>query len=183
MVHSSWLTAALGAVGLLLAADGAMAKMPGFRVPSGPAYGNVEGCPERCSVSGANTGNWSVYASLKQVSRCKQTIFYDFSLYDPVDDPATHHRIYACSSFGPDFAKIPSSAASRVASATPVDVQFEVGWWEEGFGLAAPGLQPLIRQIRKYIDHRHEETDTPLVMFAQSGQATIGLYIGQGLLN
>jgi hypothetical protein len=183
MVHSSWLTAALGAVGLLLAADGAMAKMPGFRVPSGPAYGNVEGCPERCSVSGANTGNWSVYASLKQVGRCKQTIFYDFSLYDPVDDPATHHRIYACSSFGPDFAKIPSLAASRVASATPIDVQFEVGWWEEGFGLAAPGLQPLIRQIRKYIDHRHEETDTPLVMFAQSGQATIGLYIGQGLLN
>jgi hypothetical protein len=159
-----------------------MAKMPGFRVPANPTYGNLEGCPERCSVTGASTGNWSVYASLKQVSRCKQTMFYGFSLYDPIDDPTINHRIQACSSFGPDFAEIPSSSA-KIASAGPTDVRFEVGWWQEGFGLAAPGIRSLIRQIRKYIDHGHGETDRPFVMFGQSGQATIGIYIGQGLLN
>ncbi|KXX78980.1 Killer toxin subunits alpha/beta [Madurella mycetomatis] len=176
MVTLSWLTA----IGLLL--SGAVAKKPASRFASGPPYRVVEVCPERCSISGPKTGNWSVYPNFKQISSCEQTMFYDFSLYDPVDDPTTNHRIHACSSFGPDFSEMPDSP-TRVASAAPVDVRFEVGWWDEGFGLAAPGLRSLIRQIRKYIDKGYGETDTPFVMFGQSGQATIGLYIGQSLLN
>ncbi|KAH6617548.1 hypothetical protein F5144DRAFT_660933 [Chaetomium tenue] len=147
-----------------------------------PTYGNIETCPARCSDSGANTGNWSVFANLNQLRHCQQAMFYDFSLYDPVDDPTINHRIHACASFGPDFSKIPASGAP-VPPSSPVDVHFEVGWWQEGFGLAAPGLRSLIRQIRKYVDRGHGDTDAPFVMFGQSGQATIGVYIGQGLLN
>jgi hypothetical protein len=112
-------------------------------------------------------------------------MFYDFSLYDPVDDPTTNHRIYACSSFGPDFARTTGRAAvaASTASDAAVDVVFEVGWWDEGFGLAASGIRSLIRQIRRYIDHGHAATDRPFVIYGQSGQATLGLYIGQDLLN
>jgi GH18 family chitinase len=109
-------------------------------------------------------------------------MFYAFSLYDPVDEPGPNHRIFACSSFGPDFSKAPVSTMD-VAPAEPVDVQFEIGWWKEGFGLAAPGLRSLIKQMRHYIEGGHGATDRPFLLFGQSGQATIGLYIGQGLLN
>jgi hypothetical protein len=162
-----------------------MAKKPGFRPPSAQVRGNDDVCPERCSVSGPNTGNWSVYPTLTPIKRCKQTMFYDFSLYDPVDDPTTNHRIYACSSFGPDFARTTGQAAmaASTASAAAVDVVFEVGWWDEGFGLAASGIRSLIRQIRRYIDHGHAATDRPFVIYGQSGQATLGLYISQDLLN
>jgi hypothetical protein len=54
---------------------------------------------------------------------------------------------------------------------------------KEGFGLATSGLRSLIWQIRKYIDNGHGATDRPFIVYGQSGQATIGLYIGQGLLN
>lgn len=80
---------------------------------------------------------------------------------------------------------MPGSAATRAqaASTAPVHVQFELGWWEEGFGMAASGLRSLIWQIRKYLDNGHSATDIPFIVYGQSGQATIGLYIGQGLLN
>lgn len=181
MVVSSWFTAALGAIGLLVSADVALAK-PGIRHASSPYYRNIDACPERCSVAGPNSGNWSVYPNFKQIKACEQTMFYDFSLYNPVDDPAATHRIQACSSFGPDFSKLPSSQA-RIASADSVDVDYEIGWWNEGFGLRASGIRSLIKQTRNYIDHGHGTTDRPFIMFGQSGQATMGLYIGQGLQN
>ncbi|KAK3947971.1 hypothetical protein QBC32DRAFT_246732, partial [Pseudoneurospora amorphoporcata] len=183
MVASSWLTASLGALGLLLSADGGMAaKQSGFRFPSSPAYREV--CPERCIVSGPNSGNWSVYPNFKQIKKCTQTMFYDFNLYDQVDNPDTNSRIAACTSFGPDFSLLPpNNSAARTAFIDPVNVEFKVGWQEEGFGLAASGLRSLIKQIRKYIDHGHGATDRPFIVYAQSGQATVGLYIGQGLQN
>ncbi|KXH62440.1 glycosylhydrolase family 18-6 [Colletotrichum nymphaeae SA-01] len=180
-MHLPWLTAGLMAVGFL--AEGASARSrTGLRLPSSPTYSSSEICPERCSVSGPNIGNWSVYPDFKQMQKCKQTMFYRFSLYDPVDDKAANHRIHACSSYGPDFSKLPASTA-RIPSSDSVDVDFEIGWWQEGFGQATAGLRSLIKQMRNYVDHGHGETDGPLIMFGQSGQATVGLYIGQGLLN
>lgn len=112
-------------------------------------------------------------------------MFYDFSLYDPVDDPDTNHRIQACSSFGPDFDNMPSEAvaAKLVELANPVDVEFELGWWHEGFGLAKAAIRSLVEQVREYIDHGHGTWDRPFILYGRSGQATIGVYIGQGLLN
>ncbi|KAK4246406.1 glycoside hydrolase [Corynascus novoguineensis] len=182
MVASSWLPALFVAVALLLSAKGALAKEPAFRAPFRlGTFDDDATCPERCSVSGPNTGNWSVYPNFKPIKQCKQTMFYDFSLYDPVDDPTVNHRIHACSSFGPDFSNIPASI-TRTASVSPAEVQFELGWWNEGYGLAAPGLRSLAKQLRSYIDRGHGATDRPFVMYGQSAQATIGIYIGQGLL-
>ncbi|KAJ6140241.1 hypothetical protein N7471_006727 [Penicillium samsonianum] len=182
MVTWSFTTAlrAVG-VGLLLAANGAVATQ-GFKSSASPGYNSIDVCPERCSVSGPNTGNWSVYPDFKKIKKCKETMFYEFSLYDPVDNRDVNHKIHACSSFGPDFSEIPASTM-RVASGKFVDVEFEVGWWEEGFGLATSGLRSLVKQVRHYVEKGHGATDRPFIMYGQSGQATVGLYIGQGLLN
>ncbi|KAK4249246.1 hypothetical protein C7999DRAFT_30299 [Corynascus novoguineensis] len=112
-------------------------------------------------------------------------MFYDFSLYDPVDNPDATHRIQACSSFGSDFVNIaPESVAAKVAeSAESIDVEFELGWWHEGFGLAKAAIRSLAAQTREYIDHGHGASDRPFILYGRSGQATMGIYIGQGLLN
>jgi GH18 family chitinase len=168
-------------IGFFLVIHGALAKGD-FRLASSPSYRNVKRCPERCSVAGPNPGNWSVYPSLREIRKCTQTMFYDFSIYDEVDDQESNHRVHACSSYGSDFSGLGVSMA-KVASAEPVDVEFEIGWWKTGFGLATPGLRSLIRQMRQYAGSGYGATDRPFVMFGQSGQATVGLYIGEGLLN
>lgn len=182
MVASAWLSPAVRAIGFLLFVDSVSAKGD-FRLATSPSYRNSNPCPERCSISGANTGNWSAYPNFQQIKRCTETMFYDFSLYDEVDDDSSNHRINACSSFGTDFTELASSEPKSTNTAQTVDVDFEIGWWNEGFGLAASGLRSLIAQIREYADNGHGATDRPFIMFGQSGQATIGLYIGQGLLN
>lgn len=74
------------------------------------------------------------------------------------------------------------ASTTQVPSAKSKYVEFQIGWWAEGFGLAASGLHSLIKQVCKYIDHGHGATDRPFVIYGQSGQATMGLYMGQGLL-
>ncbi|KAM0331444.1 hypothetical protein ACHAQA_003120 [Verticillium albo-atrum] len=139
------------------------------------------------ATAGDNTSNWSVYPNFNLIKRCKETVFYGFSLYDPVDDRDVSHRISACSSFGVDFDNMaPESVAVKLADADttePVDVEFELGWWNEGFGLATAGIRSLAQQMREYIDHGHADTsDRPFILYGRSGQASIGIYIGQGLL-
>lgn len=181
MVALTWLSAA--AALMLSAWPTAASATPGFRKAASLSYrSSALACPERCSDAGPNTGNWSVYADFKQIHKCKETMFYDFSLFDDVDDRNRTHRIQACSSYGPDFASLPASTA-RIASAKLVDIEFELGWWHEGFGLAAAGLRLIVKQMRRYAEGGHGLTDRPFIIYGPSGQATIGLYIGQGLLN
>jgi hypothetical protein len=133
-------------------------------------------CPERCSDAGPNIGNWSVYTDFKQIHKYKETMFYDFSLFNNVNNQNRTHCIQACSSYGPDFANLPTSTA-RIASAEFIDIEFELSWWHEGFGLAAARLRSIIKQIRRYAEGGHGRTDRPFIIYGQSGQATIGLYI------
>jgi GH18 family chitinase len=152
------------------------------RFASSPVYGYVDPCPERCRITGPSTANWSAYPNFNHIKKCEQTMFYDFSLYGSVDDQSINHRIQACSSFGPDFAELPGSA-DGAASAQTVNIDLEIGWWDEGFGLAASGIRSLVSQLRTHAGNAHAATDRPFILFGQSGQATIGLYVGQSLLN
>ncbi|KAG9381867.1 Hce2 domain containing protein [Pyrenophora tritici-repentis] len=43
-------------------------------------------------------------------------------------------------------------------------------------------MRSIVRQIHDYVSNGHGVTDTPFIIFGQSGQATVGVYIGQGLL-
>jgi len=44
------------------------------------------------------------------------------------------------------------------------------------------GSSLLAKQLRSYIDRGHGANNGPFVMYGQSAQATMGIYIGQGLL-
>lgn len=185
VVARSLFEAALGVASLLALATTGDA-LHGAKTGASPGYrGSSSLCPERCSVAGPNTGNWSVYGDFRQIKRCDQTMFYDFSLHDPVDEAGVSHRIQACSSFGPDFSMIPRETMRIAAAETEsVNVEFEVGWWEEGYGLATSGIKSIVKQIRKYVDRGHGAADdNPFIIYGQSGSATLGIYIGQGLLN
>ncbi|THC87759.1 hypothetical protein EYZ11_012794 [Aspergillus tanneri] len=137
MVTLSSFIAVLGAVGA--------AATPRFRNSVSPGYRSADVCPERCSVSGPTIRNWSVYPNFNQIKKCKQTMFYDFSLYDPVDDRAVSHKIHACSSYGPDFDLLPASGV-QVASVESVNVEFEMGWRLPGCGLLSARSARMLRR-------------------------------------
>jgi hypothetical protein len=107
-------------------------------------------------------------------------MFYAFSLYNPVDNVSTGHRIHAYILFGPNFSQLPNSATMALSSA-PVNASYEISRWDKGFGLATSRIRPITKQARRYLAHRHGAMDKPIIIFAQSSQATIGIYVSQGL--
>ncbi|OTA05027.1 chitinase [Trichoderma parareesei] len=160
-----------------------------LRLPASPGYqGRSTACPARCSVSGPNPANWSLYHSFEQFSLCQESLFYSFCFVDPVDDPEQLHRIYACTSFGPDWGNLPANALSlRSQSAkapTPVNGTYQIGFWPSAPGsFVSSSLATLIGQIRQYLSQGFGPENRPTVLFASFGSTSVGIYIGQGLHN
>ncbi len=82
--------------------------------------------------------------------RSHESMLYEFSIYDQGDGHSSNPYVYACSSFGPDFYKMPNSKAS-VAFSKAVEVQVEMGWWDEEFDISTSDLSYLTRQLRDYL--------------------------------
>ncbi|KAL7939413.1 glycoside hydrolase family 18 protein [Trichoderma chlorosporum] len=111
---------------------------------------------------------------------------YSFSFLDPVDDPDELHRIYACTSFGPDWGNLPANASSlnsqSAKAPAPVNGTYQIGSWPSAPGsLVSSSLPTLANQIRQYLSNEFGPADRPTVLFASYGSTSVGLYIGQGL--
>jgi LysM repeat protein len=176
----SWVKLGLGAVALFSDTVLAYAKLGG-RLPASPGYQPKNPCPGRCSTAGPNPGNWSLYHNLDQIGSCDQSMFYDFSLLDPVDDPSAFHRIYSCSSYGPDWSNLPN-ATGKAALGTPINSTYQFGTGNEG-GMSPSYVRSLSRQIREYLANGFGVTNNSVILFARAGKTSVGLYIGKGLQN
>lgn len=97
-----------------------------FRQPASPGYRPAtDVCPTRCIDAGADSAHWPVYGGFDRLNHCPETLFYDFSLLDNVDDARAPHRIFAYSSFGPDWTALPN-ATLHAAQADSIDVKYEI---------------------------------------------------------
>ncbi|PIG90126.1 hypothetical protein AARAC_001903 [Aspergillus arachidicola] len=182
----SWLITALGAVCLFLSVDVAFAARgkAGLRTPASPGHRSRDAaCPIACHIAGPNPSNWSLYHNFDQLQFCHHTLFYDFSLYDRVDDPDTLHRLYTCSSSGPDLSSLPRPSAQMASVVESVNLTYSLGWWTEG-ALAASDIISASKQMRYYLKSQHVATrsaERSTFSFARTGSAAIGVYIGRGL--
>lgn len=133
----------------------------------------------RCITSGASYSNWSVFHSLEQTRLCEQTMFSLFNIYDDVDDPNRRHKIYSCSSYGPDWSNLPSQN-SPAAIVNNTNTTYQLGWWTDGTFQPAV-IQSLAREMGKYFRSGHGSINQSAVLFAQTGGSAAGIYIGKGL--
>ncbi|KAK4496425.1 hypothetical protein PRZ48_012405 [Zasmidium cellare] len=160
------------------------ASTPHFRLPAAPGYQSRNVCPARCSASGPSPGNWSLYHNFEQIESCGQTIFYDFTLVDDVDDADSLHRIYACTSTGQDWQNV---APNTTAGAPPTSTQtanYQVGYWPNDVGASvAINARSVASQMRQYLKNGfgRPRPNAPTILFAGAGAASVGIYIGQGL--
>jgi hypothetical protein len=135
-------------------------------------------CPGRCNVAGPNPGNWSLHHNLGQLQHCTETQFYEFSLYDDVDDESARHRIYCCTSFSPDWVNMPNVTTVEPSSGI-VNATYQLGSLSAG-SLAFANIGTLSREVRQYLSKGHAVNESA-ILYARSGPATVGIYIGKGL--
>ncbi|KAH7024975.1 uncharacterized protein B0I36DRAFT_251289 [Microdochium trichocladiopsis] len=177
-----WPAVALAAVLGLVAQPSAA-----LRLGASPTYANIDICPDACSKVGPDMNKWAVYPDMRRMKKCGRTMFYRLSLNDPVDDNIKgSHRISACSSHGPDFETMAANvtALSLPPNTTTTEVSFEIGVAAEADTGISSNQTLLVQQIRQYVDGGPgNSADQPFVMFGQSGNATVGIYVGLGLPN
>ncbi|GKZ37253.1 hypothetical protein AbraIFM66950_008710 [Aspergillus brasiliensis] len=158
-----------------------------IRLPASPGYqGRSVACPARCAISGPNPANWSLYHNFDQFASCEESLFYSFSFVDPVDDPDSLHRIYACTSFGPDWANLPANTSNVALQSkrapAPLNGTYQIGSWPSTQGSpVSTSLATLTKQFRQYLSKGFGGEGHPTILFASYGSTSVGLYIGQGL--
>lgn len=176
-----WLGTAAWALGLLVYVEsGSAIGTPALRRPAGPGYSGRDACPTACHIAGPNPSNWSAYHNVEQLQSCQQTLFFEFSLYDKVDDPETRHRIYACASNGADWFNLRESQEQVKTAVGSMNSTYQIGWWAEG-ELAATDIGAVSEQMRHYLKGDHATSKNNTFLLARSGSASVGVYIGKGL--
>ncbi|KAK8116047.1 Glycoside hydrolase [Apiospora sp. TS-2023a] len=160
----------------------------------GPNFRGRDICPTRCSQTGPAPDDWPVYKDLDQLRKCPDAIFYDFSLFAPVDEPGQKNRLYACSAGDGSWshAKDYSRQVKPEFASSQANVSYEIGWWpsSQPAGLQKKGkkttlasIRALSQQMRQYMTEGHAPTDRPFLRFAKFGKTTLGIYVGQALQN
>ncbi|PYI34979.1 hypothetical protein BP00DRAFT_462971 [Aspergillus indologenus CBS 114.80] len=96
------------------------------------------------------------------------------------------HRIYTCTSFGPDWATLPVNTSNLALQSkeapAPVNGTYQIGSWPSREGLSvSPSLATLVTQIHQYLSNGFGAVNRPTIIFASYGSTSVGLYIGQGL--
>jgi LysM repeat protein len=175
---SSWVKLGFGA--LVLFSDLVIAK-PGSRKAASPYYQPKNNCPGRCSIAGPNPSDWTFYHTLDKLALCDQSTFYEFSIFDQVDNSNASHRIYSCSSYGPDWTNLPNST-TEIVEGTIINSTYQFGSSNEG-GLSPAYVRSLSKQLRQYLSSGYGATNKSVILFARSGKTSLGLYIGKGLQN
>ncbi|CAG8207143.1 unnamed protein product [Penicillium salamii] len=168
------------AAGLLLSAT-VVSGHGNSRLGASPSYQGFNNmCPERCIIMGPNPSNWSTYQDLNQLAKCHQSMFYGFNLYDDVDDTDSHHRIFACTTYGNDWN---DDSRAHLRLSRPVIEQklnYEIGWSSYSEGTESE-YRSLIKQMRDYIAGGHVSLSQTAMLYAQLGGTSAGIYIGNSL--
>jgi len=183
---------------LSLAFVGGLAGLPNYTFVSasstnrggrGPSFRGIDDCPSSCIQAGPSPGNWSLYHNLDQLSNCPETLFFDVSLLDPVDNSASLHRLYTCSVGGGDWTYQPTP--SRLVPAVETKEIYKLGWWTYNPDLisstkgkaSVTSIVALSREMRQYLTNGHAAINRPQILFARIGNVVMGLYIGKELQN
>ncbi|PGH08766.1 hypothetical protein AJ79_05865 [Helicocarpus griseus UAMH5409] len=149
-------------------------------------------CPGKCSHLGPNPAGWTRVHRFNHVARCDEPILFDFNVQNVNSDPRTHNTIRACSRSDED---VPEPVRVRddpeiafTASLSAHDdcgakarqdkktAQMMGASAQTSAAVNASDVLQATSHLASYL--QHESSCGPLIMFAKSGGAVVGLYSG-----
>lgn len=167
-------------------------------------WSNYENCPQSCRVVGQSPSNWTYYHTLSDLDWCQEPMLFDLGLHTPLNQPDTHDiTIRACTvaDFGPaeirsrgpllgrqegtgnntepatdDSSSHTTTCGSRASSTERDSVDVRLAWG----GPAERDGRDALAATENLIRYLETETScaSSTIMFAQSGKAVVGLYVG-----
>ncbi|KAK2762269.1 hypothetical protein FQN54_001279 [Arachnomyces sp. PD_36] len=172
--------AAAAGIALALAAPALAAYNDSTTFPASlqPTQKVEDLCPAECTGPGIAEGSWSAITSLQELNRCPKPLIFDTSIRFPIEEPGRHTLFRACASTpNLEQLKTTDTPCAPESNRTSTNVDIQVGWTGgddataslSDFTQAAGDLQQnVVRDV----------SCGQTVLFAKSGNAVLGLYMG-----
>ncbi|EEP76245.1 conserved hypothetical protein [Uncinocarpus reesii 1704] len=154
-------------------------------------------CPDQCSFAGSNPSNWTYLHGESALRRCAETTLFDMAVYTPIDNSDTHITFRACKAskaattqdinlsvspfaFGLHQRRSSTSTSGCMRGAKMLRNKSDVHLLRWTGNDGRDQLEDIISAANKLEDLVKSEPDcSSTVIFAHSGKAVVGLYIGE----
>lgn len=138
-------------------------------------------CPEMCHTSGTNPANWTVVAGFDQLSACPRPLLLEFSL----DIPTTENQfIHTCDAWGTYYYYKPVPSLRVSSEEDVVRVVPHLAWSPAISKSETGGLRgvTVVKEIQSHLQ-RASPVWNKTILFGGFGGATVGVYIGENMMN
>ncbi|KAJ4246526.1 hypothetical protein NW762_013466 [Fusarium torreyae] len=145
----------------------------------------TEGCPQPCSIAGADPANWTQLHSLEELSGCTQPMLFAFNVENDYSDSAT---LYTCVTSGTtktrrdEVSRVEARAAESSVSlasncgAEKATVKTTSSFGQSGALKSGNNVATAAGLLADYLDNG--ATCGTTILFAKSGSSIAGLYVG-----
>ncbi|KFY44460.1 hypothetical protein V495_03438 [Pseudogymnoascus sp. VKM F-4514 (FW-929)] len=131
----------------------------------------IKDCPQACSSTGVNPGNWTAYYNTKKLARCKEPMLLDFLINNPIDDPDRQLKLLACSG-----TVTADDSTCDVGSESDVEVQSA---WSGNYNGADAGA--VVQAAEHTVSHLSKadcSSTKPTISFGYLNGSFVGVYSG-----
>ncbi|KAB5513032.1 chitinase [Coniochaeta sp. 2T2.1] len=168
----------LSLVGLLaLTANFAASTLPMRPLPQR----RDQSCPDACIETGTNPANWTVVARFEQLAACARPVLMDFSLDIAPTEP---QFIRTCDTWGEYYYHTPPLAWTKASDEDTERVVPQLAWTGAESKKERSGRRAVaaVDEIRSHLQ-RAGLAWNRTILFSAFGGATVGVYIGENMLN
>jgi chitinase len=146
-----------------------------------PAVPNVDPCPDACSITGPDPGNWTYYHSQADFKACNQTTLFELNVNNPIDDPDTHVSIRSCNSQGGTWT---SDGGSCGESTSTTGDFILLSWGTTNLTDYATDLEAAITSLTEYLknDAACPVGGISTNLLVRAGDLIAGVYLGSQIV-
>ncbi|KAL4896950.1 glycoside hydrolase [Aspergillus ambiguus] len=150
----------------------AMASLAGAK---STFFSALNACPAPCENLNHPTG-WTTYNRVNRLSACNETMLVDFALHNPLDNPKTTTKLYACTTTGDKDAQVKEVDTSSCVATREIEVSMD---FATSGGSAPESSSKVVAALRQVQNRLRTEKDcTRSAMFGYAQKAVVGLFIG-----
>jgi chitinase len=145
---------------------------------SGTFHSQLQPCPASCGTVGPSPSNWTIYHDVARLGYCNQTMLFDFAIFNPLNNRATHASIRACTTDGETTAAKYRRDTSTCGPASPTTAAVQMASW----GSATFGKGSSVVSAANSLQNQlmaESGCDTPTIMLAYSEGTVVGVYSGR----
>ncbi|KAK2788072.1 hypothetical protein FQN52_006909 [Onygenales sp. PD_12] len=159
----------------------ALAVIPGLSIAKISHLSALNACPMPCSSAGNDPAGWTMYSSVERLRSCNQTMLLDFAIHNPLENPKTSVKIFACTA--DDTANQKRAEITSDSCAASDEIKAAVDMMTSGPGVTG-NEQHIIaaaKQLQHYLTNSANCADT--FAFGYAENTAVGVYIGSHIQN